>query len=77
VDPAAVFKENGIDVCEGIEVKRVENTDKIVHFILPPPPRGELSQNELYNVAGGASGPVTDSATQANVKVLGDSPALP
>ncbi|CAB5112788.1 hypothetical protein D3OALGB2SA_2506 [Olavius algarvensis associated proteobacterium Delta 3] len=34
-DTTAIFKENGIDLPEGLEVKAVEDTEKIVHFILP------------------------------------------
>lgn len=47
-------KENNVDMPEGIEVKVVENTDKLVHFTLPPKPKeGELSDEELGKVAGG------------------------
>ena len=37
-DPLTVFRENGIPVPEGVHVKVIENTEKSVHFILPPKP---------------------------------------
>lgn len=54
-DPKAVLKDNGVDVPDSIDVKVVENTDKVVHFTLPPKPTkgDELSDAELENVAGG------------------------
>lgn len=56
-DTKAVLKECGIEMPEGIEVKVVENTDKVKHFIIPPrPDDDELSDEALQNVAGGAGG---------------------
>jgi hypothetical protein len=52
--PAAVLKERGISVPEGCQVKVLEDTDKVQHFILPPrPTEGELSEQDLQSVAGG------------------------
>jgi hypothetical protein len=31
----------------------VENTDKITHFVLPPEPADELSDEQLEGAAGG------------------------
>ena len=45
-DPIGVFKENGIEVPEGVRVKIVENTDEDVHFILPSKP-GETCGGSL------------------------------
>jgi len=54
-NPSAVFKANGIDIPEGIEVKVVEDTATTVHFTLPPKPaEGELSEEDLDGVAAGA-----------------------
>lgn len=53
-DPMKVFKENGIELTDGIEVRMVENTAETVHFILPPEPSGELSDDQLQGAAGGA-----------------------
>ena len=52
-DPAAVLKENGIDVPPDVVVRVVEDSAKICHLILPELP-AELSDEELQQVAGGA-----------------------
>ena len=53
-DPKAVLAEYGIDVPDGIDVNVVENTDNTVHITMPQAPAGdgELSDEELSNVAG-------------------------
>ena len=52
-DPKTVLKENGLEFPEDVELRVVENTDKLVHLILPPEPTGQLSEEELEKVAGG------------------------
>ena len=53
-DPIVVFKENGIELPEGVEVKVLENTEKVIHLTLPPKPdASELSDDDLDKVAGG------------------------
>ena len=54
-DPKAVLAEHGIAVPDGINVNVVENTDNTVHITMPMTPAGagELSDEELANVAGG------------------------
>ncbi len=55
-DPKAVFKENGVSVPEGMDVKIVENTPTLTHFTLPERSKakgGELSDEQLDSVAGG------------------------
>ena len=53
-DPLTVLKENGIEVPPGVEVRILENTDKLFNFILPPKPvSGKLSDEQLDGVAGG------------------------
>jgi Nitrile hydratase, alpha chain len=53
-EPATILKENGVEVPAGLQIRVVENTDKLVHLTLPPKPReGELSDDDLENVAGG------------------------
>jgi hypothetical protein len=54
-DPKAVMAEYGIDVPANIDVNVVENTDNTVHITMPMAPagQGELSIEELSNVAGG------------------------
>ena len=53
-DPTAVAKEAGLDLPGGMALKVVEDTDKLVHFVLPSPPAsGELSDEDLQKMAGG------------------------
>ena len=52
-DPMRVFKENSMEVPVGIEVRMVENTTGVMHFILPPEPTNELTDEQLNNVNGG------------------------
>jgi len=52
-DPKTVLEENGVPIPEDVEYRVVENTDKIVHLILPPGPAEQLSDEELEIVAGG------------------------
>src|SRR5262249_39954625 len=54
-DPAAVLKEQGIGVPAGVGVRVVENTDQVRYLTLPNRSgKGELSEEELAAVAGGA-----------------------
>lgn len=52
-EPAQVLREQGLAVPEGVEVRIVENTEKIVHFVLPAQPGDELSEEQLEKVTGG------------------------
>jgi hypothetical protein len=51
-DPAAVLKENGVEVSGEVAVKVIEDSAKVVHLILPERP-SELSDEALDQVAGG------------------------
>jgi hypothetical protein len=51
--PAAALAEYGIQPPPGIEVRVVEDTARLVHLTLPPPPAEELSDEQLDAVAGG------------------------
>jgi len=53
-DPQAVLREAGMAVPAGATVKVVENTGTHLHFVLPPKPVGQLSDEALDEVAGGA-----------------------
>jgi hypothetical protein len=55
-DPAAALKASGVDVPRGLQVKVVENTDQVLHLVLPVKPNGELDEAELEKVAGGLWG---------------------
>jgi len=59
-DPKTVLKENGVAIPEDVELRVVENTEEIVHLILPPVPTGQLSEEELEKVAGGEIAPEDD-----------------
>jgi hypothetical protein len=51
-DPAAVLKENGLEVPPGVQLRVVEDTASQVHLVLPARPAGEeLSEDDLGRVA--------------------------
>jgi hypothetical protein len=52
-EPATVLREQGIEVPAGMEVRVVENTADRAYLVLPKPPQGELSEEQLAQVAGG------------------------
>lgn len=53
-DPGAVLEAHGLNVPAGVQVRVLENTDQLVHWVLPARP-GELSDTALDAVAGGGS----------------------
>lgn len=52
-EPAQVLREHGISVPDGVEIRIVENTDRVVHLVLPPRPEEELTEEQLARVTGG------------------------
>ena len=55
-EPAAVLKEHQIEVPEGVEIRVVENTDKVYYLTLPAKPAGEVTEltgREMKAVMGG------------------------
>ena len=55
-NPAAVLKAEGVEIPAGVAVRVMENTATVFHLVLPPKPTtGELSDEQLENVAGGFS----------------------
>lgn len=54
-EPAAVLQEEGISLPEGVELRAVENTDKVMYLTLPPKPSDELSDEQLNQMAGGST----------------------
>jgi hypothetical protein len=53
-EPTAVLKEYDLEIQPGIQVRVIENTDKIIHLTLPAKPQtGLLSEEELGHVVGG------------------------
>jgi hypothetical protein len=68
-DPVAALKASGLDVPRGLQVKVVENTDQVLHLVLPAKPRGEISEEDLERVAGGISVMrTTDKSNPANLR---------
>jgi hypothetical protein len=51
-DPAATLKAEGITLPDGLSVKALENTDKVLHVLIPAKP-ADLSDEDLDTVAGG------------------------
>jgi len=55
-NPAAVLRENGIEVPAGVEIRVVENTDIVHYLVLPPKPldsASELTSEQIDAVVGG------------------------
>lgn len=53
-DATSVFKEHGLAVPGGLEVKVVENTEKVYYFVIPQKRNAdELDENFLDSVSGG------------------------
>jgi hypothetical protein len=53
-DPATVVKESGLEVPAGVQLRVLENSDYVLHLVLPPlQTEKELSDAELEGVAGG------------------------
>jgi Nitrile hydratase, alpha chain len=56
--PAAVLQEHGLAIPAGMDVRVVENTDKVFYLTLPAKPAGgvtELTSSELAGAVGGVS----------------------
>jgi hypothetical protein len=54
-NPVTKLKEEGFEISPGVEVRIVEDTDKVRHLVLPrKPSSGELSDEELTDIAKGA-----------------------
>ena len=52
--PATVVKEFGLEVPSGVRLSIIENTDQILHLVLPPLQTSkELSDADLEGVTGG------------------------
>ncbi|MBI2910694.1 MAG: NHLP leader peptide family natural product precursor [Chloroflexi bacterium] len=55
-DPRTVLEEQGVTLPAGMEVRMVENTDRVMHLTLPAKPSEvELSVEELDRMSGGGS----------------------
>ena len=52
-EPTAVLKEAGVEIPEGVEIRILENTDKVIHLVWPDD-SAQLSGDQLDKAAGGA-----------------------
>ncbi len=52
-DPVATMRATGLAVPEGVMIEVVENTDTLVHLVLPATGVVELADRDLEAVAGG------------------------
>jgi hypothetical protein len=53
-NPATILKEAGMVVPEGLTIKVVENTEKVVYMVLPVSGDDQLSDIELERVVAGS-----------------------
>ena len=51
-DPANVLQEYGIDVPDDVELRVVEDTDRVKHLVLPPSPSDDLADDDLTSSPG-------------------------
>jgi hypothetical protein len=66
--PVAVLRKHGINVRPGLDVRVVENTDKIVYLTLPSV--SQLSDKQLDGVVGGTITEAVNSAGQIAATVI-------
>lgn len=53
-DPHAVLAEAGLSVAPDVKINVVENSDKVLNILLPPPlEEGALSEEQLEKIAAG------------------------
>ncbi len=60
-DPHAALADVGVTVAAGTAIKVLENTADTVHLVLPQPPEGTVTDDELERIAGGAAGMILPS----------------
>src|ERR1700736_4124164 len=53
-DPVATLRAEGVEVPAGLSYVAHENTEKVVHLVIPAKPT-DLSDEDLAQVAGGAT----------------------
>lgn len=54
-NPYVVLREYGIEIAQGTQVRVLEDSDEVRHFVLPPNPIGELTEEELSPSVGADS----------------------
>src|SRR5262249_12785694 len=74
-DPAGIAKEFGMPLPAGMQLKVVEDTAQVRHYVLPPRPAlAELSDEALDQVPGGASGRSLWTVKLTNVCIIYNPP---
>jgi hypothetical protein len=55
-DPKGALAEAGVTLEEGSDIEVIEDTATVRHLVIPAPPaEGELSEDQLEQVAGGTT----------------------
>lgn len=67
--PAATLQGAGIEVPDGLEVRVVENTDRVRHIVLPRQPEGVSFDEDAATPAGGDS---TEEKVHAHAHLVVD-----
>jgi len=68
-NPASVLAKVGLGLDASTKIRIVENSSDKLHIVIPPRPTGELDDDHLQNVAGGASASTSGSASTAGCPV--------
>jgi hypothetical protein len=55
-NPEQTLKEFGIEAPKDYQFQIHEEKNKVIHLYIPPKPEGELSEEDIKKVAGGAFG---------------------
>lgn len=55
-NPSGVLEEQGVDLLPEAEIRVVEDSAEVRHFVLPPDPNAILSDDNLIEFAGGTGG---------------------
>ena len=69
-EPAGVLEEQGVDLPPETEVRVVEDTAEVRHFVLPHAPTASLPDAAMEAVAGGTGTPAGYDATEGAAAFL-------
>jgi hypothetical protein len=67
-EPAAVLKEEGIEVPEGITIKVLENTDKVTHVVIPLRSDGIGAENFAEYLSAVVTGSMDESKSRTTAR---------
>jgi hypothetical protein len=54
-DPGTVMREHGLEPPAGVEIRVIEDSQGVRHYMLPASPSGDLSEEELSPAVGADS----------------------